>query len=101
MDLKVGQLLASVVDSTTAIVISAPKTSASLTCGGVEMVEGKGPGGSGEIDPAHRGGAKLGKRYVDVDSGLELLCTKAGDGALAFGGKVLPEKTAKPLPASD
>jgi hypothetical protein len=101
MNLKVGQTLASAVDSTTAIVISAPNTDSTLTCGGVEMIVGKSTGASAEIAPAHVGATKLGKRYVDDNSGLELLCTKPGQGALAFDGRVLPEKAAKPLPSSD
>jgi hypothetical protein len=53
------------------------------------------------IDPAHRGGTQLGKRYADPQTGLEVLCTKAGDGALSLGGDAIPVKDAKPLPASD
>ena len=43
----------------------------------------------------------LGKRYVDDESDIEVLCTKAGDGALAVDGRPLVLKTAKPLPSSD
>lgn len=43
----------------------------------------------------------MGKRYVDADDTLEVLCTKAGDGAAAIGDAVLVQKDAKPLPASD
>lgn len=101
MNLKVGQTLASVVDSTTAIVITAPKTESTLTCGGVEMIVGKSTGANVDIASEHLGATKLGKRYVDDTTGLEILCTKPGKGALAFGGRVLPEKEAKPLPSSD
>ena len=31
----------------------------------------------------------LGKRYVNVDETLEILCTKAGDGSLGVGGELL------------
>ncbi|MFD5810282.1 hypothetical protein [Rhodococcus aetherivorans] len=102
MILKVGQSLASTVDSTTLIVVRAPKGDVSLTCGGVEMTVGKkGAGDGASIDSAHRGGAALGKRYVDDEAGLEVLCTKPGEGQLAIDGRVLPVKDAKPLPSSD
>jgi hypothetical protein len=46
-------------------------------------------------------GSQLGKRYADDEFGVELLCTKAGQGTLAVNGRPLPLKAAKPLPASD
>jgi hypothetical protein len=46
-------------------------------------------------------GTQLGKRYSDDDLGIELLCTKAGEGSLSVGETVLAVKGAKPLPASD
>jgi len=42
-----------------------------------------------------------GKRYVNETLGLELLCTKGGEGVLAVDGAPLAIKTSKPLPASD
>ena len=102
MILKVGQSLASSVDTTTVIVVRAPKTDVTVTCGGVEMVVGKkGEGDGSSIDPAYVGGAQLGKRYADEDAGVELLCTKPGTGRLELDGRELPLKAAKPLPSSD
>ena len=46
-------------------------------------------------------GAQLGKRYEHTDSGLEVLCTKAGAGPLSLEGALLLPKEAKPLPSSD
>jgi hypothetical protein len=46
-------------------------------------------------------GPLLGKRYADDDLGLELLCTRAGTGALTVDGRPLLLKGAKPLPSSD
>ncbi len=46
-------------------------------------------------------GTLLGKRYGDRGPGLELLCTKAGEGSLSLGDEPLPLKDAKPLPSSD
>ena len=45
--------------------------------------------------------AQLGKRYVDEDSGLEVLCVKPGTGSLHVDGRSLVLKGAKPLPSSD
>ena len=47
------------------------------------------------------GGTQLGKRYADEDLGLEVLCTKAGEGSISVGETILEVKGAKPLPASD
>ncbi|MFT4125972.1 MAG: hypothetical protein QM662_07040 [Gordonia sp. (in: high G+C Gram-positive bacteria)] len=102
MILKPGQSLASAVDATAIIVVRAPDQEITITCGGVAMTEGRqGSGDGSAIDPAHRGGSILGKRYVADDLGLELLCTKPGDGQLAADGVTLVIKAAKPLPASD
>ena len=102
MILKVGQTLASAIDTTAVIVVRAPKDEVALTCGGVDMVVGKSGLGDGSgIDDAHRGGALLGKRYVDENAAVEVLCTKAGDGVLALDGRILEVKSAKPLPSSD
>ncbi|WP_330254131.1 hypothetical protein OG874_06075 [Nocardia sp. NBC_00565] len=102
MILKVGQSLASTTDATALIVVRAPGGDIALTCGGAEMVVGKaGVGDGSTIDPAHRCGSLLGKRYVDEETGLEVLCTKAGDGSLAVGDRPLEVKQAKPLPSSD
>ena len=47
---------------------------------------------------ASTGGAQLGKRYADDDLGLELLCTKAGEGSISVGETVLEVKGGKALP---
>ncbi len=102
MILKVGQSLASTADATALIVVRAPAGDIALTCGGAEMATGKaGTGDGSAIDPAHRSGTALGKRYVDEETGLEVLCTKGGAGSLAVGDRPLEVKQAKPLPASD
>jgi len=56
---------------------------------------------NGGIHPDHSAGTQLGKRYCDDDDGIEVLCTKGGDGSLALAGKSLHLKEAKPLPSSD
>ena len=42
-----------------------------------------------------------GKRYTEEQSGIEVLASKPGKGALSFAGRALSRKEAKPLPASD
>ena len=103
MKAKIGQTLASAVDATTVVVVRWPDAELEVTCGGVSMVDPKGPdaGMKGTADPAQAAGTQLGKRYVADDVGVELLCTKAGTGTLAVNGTALELKTAKPLPASD
>jgi hypothetical protein len=103
MKAHVGQTLASTVDATTVIVVRWPDDDLDLTCGGAEMVDPRGPqaAATGAPDPTQLGGSQLGKRYADEELGVELLCTKAGEGTLALNGEPLPLKTAKPLPASD
>ena len=43
----------------------------------------------------------MGKRYVNPEETLELLCTKPGTGSLGVGDTLLEIKESKPLPASD
>lgn len=102
MKLRAGQRLASTVDTTTMIVVKAPGDDVVLTCGGVEMVDGKTPPApGGQVDPAFAGGTLLGKRYADDEIGIELLCTKGGTGTVAVNGAPLSLKASRPLPASD
>jgi hypothetical protein len=100
---RLGQALASTVDSTTVIVVRAPDGEISLTCAGVEMWDPRsgGPGPAGEADPGQLGGTQVGKRYADDRIGLELLCTKPGKGTIAVNGVPLPLCGPKLLPASD
>jgi hypothetical protein len=43
----------------------------------------------------------IGKRYVDLNETLELLCTSSGSGELRCDGVPMTRKAAKALPASD
>lgn len=99
--MKVGTRLHSTVCSTTAVVVRLGTDDVTLTCGGAPMGEGASGDSSGEIKPGFDQGTALGKRYVDEVSGLELLCTKGGDGGLFADDRELSIKAAKPLPASD
>jgi hypothetical protein len=102
MLLKPGTRLRSTVCATEIIVVRAPAGEADLGCGGAPLVPiGGDPPPRGALDAAFAEGTRLGKRYADDELGLEVLCTKPGDGSLSLGGRPLPEKDAKPLPASD
>jgi hypothetical protein len=101
MELKVGDRLHSAVSDTEVIVIRTSGRDVALTCGGLPMARAGEDGPRGEIQSGHEGEVLLGKRYVDDDDTLELLCTKPGQGALAAHGRPLGLKSAKPLPSSD
>lgn len=102
MKLTVGTKLASAVCSGQVIVIKAPSAEGELASGGVRMTAaGEDAVGADPLDAAQSGHALAGKRYVDADTGLEVLCTKTGKGSLAFDARPLTLKEAKPLPASD
>jgi hypothetical protein len=101
MKLRPGQKLHSAVCDVQVIVVRAPAAEVALGCGGSPLLEeGQGAGGA-SLDPALGEGPLLGKRYADADLGLELLCTRAGKGALTVEGKPLLVKGAKPLPSAD
>ena len=104
MDLTPGKKLASTVCATEVIVVRPPTSEVGVECGGAPMVaadEAPDEGARGDLVGAFAEGTLLGKRYVHADSGLELLCTKPGEGTLAVDGTALPLKEAKPLPSSD
>ncbi|MDB5714390.1 MAG: hypothetical protein JWO15_1787 [Sphingomonadales bacterium] len=102
MTLKVGTRLKSAVCTAEAIIIRPPDTESPLACGGALMtIANEAPVDAPPLTEAQAGQALIGKRYVDEISGLEVLCTKGGQGALTFDGRLLALKEAKPLPASD
>ena len=100
MQLKPGTRLESVTCATQVVVVRAPADDVDLRCGGEPMQE---VGGGGERRPMSGTGEPTltGKRYADEDRGLELLCTRAGEGWLSIGDDPLLVKGAKPLPSSD
>jgi hypothetical protein len=102
MQLKVGSRWKSTVCDTQVIVVRAPSADVDLGCGGQPMVPADSDvTPSGAVDPARAEGTLLGKRYVDDEGSLELLCTKAGNGSLTINGAPIGVKDAKPLPSSD
>jgi hypothetical protein len=99
MSLKAGTRLFAQNSSCEVIVVKGADSAGSLSCAGLEMLPDA-PGATAPQatdDPV----VQLGKRYVDDNELIEVLCTKAGAGPLALDGRELVMKTAKPLPASD
>jgi hypothetical protein len=101
VELKPGTKLRSAVCTTEVIVVKAPTSPVDLECGGAPMLQATEQPAGGAVDPARAEGTLIGKRYVHESAGLEVLCTKAGDGSLSVAGELLPQKDAKPLPSSD
>jgi hypothetical protein len=99
--LKAGARFKSAVCDTQVLVIAVPTGDVALTCGGAALLEMTDTAARGTIDPEHKGGSQIGKRYVNEDGSVELLCTKPGEGSLALAGVRLKLKEAKALPSSD
>jgi len=102
MKLKVGSRVKSSVCTTEVMVIQAPDEDLDVRCGGAPLIAiGEQPNPGGSVAASASGGTQIGKRYVNAEGKLELLCTKPGKGSLALGDAPLSLKEAKPLPASD
>lgn len=99
-ELSVGKRLRSQTYETEVIVIRAPQTPVELCCGDHPMTSVDAARGVAATVSADHG-VVLGKRYVGDETGLEVLCTKAGTGPLVADGRQLAIKAAKALPASD
>ena len=100
--LKTGTRLKSAVCNTQVMVVAAPDADIDCSCGGHPMIDAAATPPEGlVISPEAAKGTTLGKRYVNADGKLELLCIKAGEGSLAVAGAALVLKEAKPLPSSD
>jgi hypothetical protein len=99
--MRVGSRWKSTVDTTEVMVIRGPSSDVDLRCGGRPMVTSGAATDAAGLDPAFADGTQVGKRYVDDELGLEVLCSKAGRGTLAVGDRALALQSAKPLPTSD
>jgi hypothetical protein len=98
-DLTPGKRLRSTASDTEIIVVRPPTTPVELSCGGQPMTANLAAAAAGA--PTTESDTVLGKRYVDTDTGLEVLCTKAGPGVLSADGRQLTIKAPNALPASD
>ena len=101
MELTAGSRWKSAVSETEIVVVRPVESDHRLGCGGAEMVAVGAEGSGRSVDPALADPTLLGKRYEAEESGLEVLCSKGGDGTLTLDGSPLVVKTAKPLPSSD
>lgn len=96
--MKPGVKLKSVVCDTEIMVIKG--SGIAVDCGGEPMSEDP-SAEKREPHPEFSEGTKVGKRYVNADHSVELLCVKPGNGSLSIDGVALQTKEAKPLPSSD
>ena len=102
MELRPGQKLHSAVSDAQIVVVKAPAEPVDLRCGGAPMLDdGETVPEGVTLDASDDEAILIGKRYADEELGIELLCTKAGAGALTVNGEPLHLKGAKPLPSSD
>ena len=100
--MKAGLRLKSCVCSTEIMVIRVPVIQADVRCGGVAMVaptEAVPP--DVRLDPTQAQGTLIGKRYIDAQDRVEVLCTQGGAGSLTFDGVAMTVKQPKALPSSD
>jgi hypothetical protein len=100
--LRPGQKLKSAVCEAQLVVVKPASTDVDVRCGGVPMMgESEEPPAGVTLDPSLGDGPLIGKRYEDAVSGLELLCSRTGSGAVTVDGRAVNLKGAKPLPSSD
>ena len=98
--IKPGMRLKSVVCSGEAMVIKG--SDVTVTCGGVPMIaHTETAAGAAQANPEHMFKCLIGKRYVNADGTLELLCVKPGEGSFGANGEMLMGKETKKLPSSD
>jgi hypothetical protein len=98
--LKSGSRWKSAVCDTQVMIIKGVGEGHELSCGGAPMI-GANETGNLMLDPARAEGTLIGKRYVNADESLEVLCVKEGKGSLYLDGERLGPKQAKALPTSD
>ena len=102
MDLKPGSRWKSAVCDTEVVVVRPPKEATSLECGGYPLIAHSAEKSTDKaVAEGFGGGTQAGKRFADDQTGLEVLCTKAGAGTLTIEGREIGAKEAKKLPASD
>jgi hypothetical protein len=102
MELKPGSRWRSAVCDAELVVVRPPKTPATLECGGAAVIpHGDVRPEGASVSADHAAGSQAGKRFADPETGLEVLCTKAGAGSLSIDGRAIGATEAKKLPASD
>ncbi|MGI8754621.1 MAG: hypothetical protein ACR2MB_01925 [Acidimicrobiales bacterium] len=102
LDVKPGARFQSAVCDTQIAVVKTSAPEADLRCGGHPLLPmGADRADGAALEPGFDEGTLVGKRYVDADQTVEVLCTKPGAGSLSLGDARLELKEAKPLPSSD
>ena len=102
MELKPGSRWKSAVCDTEVVVVRPPKTPAALEIGGHPVIAHSAAKPDGlALSADHSGGSAAGKRYTDAETGIEVLCTKAGAGSVSVDGRAIGAAEAKKLPSSD
>ena len=102
MDMKPGSRWKSAVCDTELVVVRPPKGDVTLECGGHPVIPHAQARPEGlTLSADHAAGSGAGKRFADEETGLEVLCSKAGAGSLSVDGRPIAAKEAKKLPASD
>lgn len=100
MKLTPGSRWKSAVSEAELVLVRPPSAEGELSVGGAAVLPHAAERPAGAA-PTDKGECLLGKRYTDVETGLEVLCSKSGKGAPAFAGRPLTVKEAKRLPSSD
>lgn len=98
--LKAGTKLNSAVCGGQVMVLRAPTEAVEISCGGKPMTTAENSDKIA-IGPELAAGLLVGKRYVNEEDSLELLCTRGGEGSLQLGDQPLEIRQAKKLPSSD
>jgi hypothetical protein len=93
--LKPGTRLKSAVCDAEFMIIKAGGSD-ELTCGGVTLDES-----SEAADADKMNGCVIGKRYINAEESIEVLCVKTGEGSLYCNDEELMTKDTKKLPSSD
>jgi hypothetical protein len=102
MELKPGSRWKSAVCDVEIVIVRSGEGPTRLECGGHAVIAHADTKPDGlALAPQAAQGCQPGKRYADEASGLEVLCTKGGQGSLALDGRPLAAKDAKKLPSSD
>ena len=104
--MKVGTKYRSQNSTAEIIVIRGTSEEVDLTCAGASMVAVARPGTRPSPAPSPAGAAEgerlaIGKRYVDGETGVEVICTTAGTGPVCIDGRPLTVAAAKLLPTGD
>lgn len=101
MEMKPGARLRSAACGAEVVVVRAPAGAVDLCFGGHPALPATAPAGDLEPLPDRAGELRMGARYTDAETGVEVLVTKPGTSLLSIGDRLLERRDPKALPASD